>query len=80
MTTNVFNVGDFVHHAKRGEGEIRTIYPPIKACGRSIPAYGVRFPEAQYLVICTENELHHKPTAITPATEFYKNRDPLQES
>lgn len=73
MTT--FAIGDFVAHAKRGEGEIRAIYPPIKFRGQSIPTYGVRFPGATHLVICTENELSHQPAGITPATEFYLRRD-----
>ena len=77
MTT--FATGDRITHAKRGEGEVRAVYPPIKIRGESIPAYGVHFPGAPHLVICTGHELHPAPVAITPATELYKHRAPRQE-
>lgn len=74
-----FNTGDFVHHAKHGEGEIRATYPPIKEYGEPIAIYGVSFPGKKHLTVCTEPELSHKLNH-KPATEFYLNRDPLKES
>lgn len=54
---SAYNIGDRITHAKRGKGEIRALYPPIRSYGKAIPMYGVRFPKAPRLILCTEPEL-----------------------